>query len=111
MITLSQLFDKSKSFVGVFAALYSNLIDATAFGITDGTNTYSIFLNAVINVAYCAALLVPLLVLVVVLMGRVIFLWVIIAISPLIILLNVFKDTIKIEAFSGEKSYFSLKNI
>jgi hypothetical protein len=79
-------------------------------GFTEDTSTYSTFLNAVINVLYVAVLLIPLLVLAVVLMARILFLWVIIAISPLIILFTVFKDTIKIKEFEGD-GWFSLQTI
>ena len=68
-------------------------------------------MNAGINVLYCAALLIPLVLLVVVLFVRVATLWVVISVSPIIILLFVFRETIKIDALNGDKSFFSFKSI
>jgi type IV secretory pathway VirB6-like protein len=100
IITLSQLFEKSKSYVGVFSALYTNLLDTSNFGLSTTNSTYGEALNAIINFLYCAALLVPLRVLVVVLFIRIATLWVVIAISPVLILLYIFKDTIKLDTIT-----------
>ena len=114
---LDELLEDSKSYVGVFAALYSSLVDATEFWLTDKVNQWSFpyFINILLNVIYVAALLIPLAVTVIVLLARVIFLRAVVAISPIIILLEVFKgilkETIKIDLGKFYQDHFSLENI
>ncbi|MBO4203610.1 hypothetical protein J5893_02125 [bacterium] len=55
------------------------------------TNSFVSCLNTLLNVFYILALLVPILALAVVLVVRIIILWVLIAISPIWIVLVVFK--------------------
>jgi hypothetical protein len=67
LTTMSGLLEQSKSYVGVFSALYGSLIDSAEVGITSDGSAFSNFLNALISALYVAALLIPLLTLVVIL--------------------------------------------
>jgi len=62
------------------------------FGITDVTtnNTYLMALNTSLNVAYILVLMLPLAAMVIVLMFRVIILWAVIALSPILVIMKVF---------------------
>jgi hypothetical protein len=71
---------------------------------------YSLFLNTIINVAHMAVLVIPLIVLVVVLVVRVMMLWVIVAISPLLVIINVFKKELP-QSLEKSLETFSLANI
>ena len=67
-----------------------------------------------LNIMYLVVLIIPLAVTVIILLIRVIFLRVVIAIAPVIILVEVFKNTDSIKAeHLGESyaKYFSLENI
>jgi hypothetical protein len=101
MATLDTLLKESKSYVGVFSALYNSMIDTSEIGFSDKAVTdgfFKSFLQTTYNVLYVAVLLIPLAVLAIVLMARVAILRVVIAASPIIILLHVFKKDIKVEA-------------
>ncbi|MDR2415095.1 MAG: hypothetical protein LBD75_00295 [Candidatus Peribacteria bacterium] len=114
LTTLSNLLEKSKSYVGVFSALYESMINAGEITFSEKAATdgfFKSFLQTAYNVLYVAVLLLPLAVLAIVLMARVAILRVVIAASPIIILLHVFKKDIKVEAITGDKSDFALKNI
>lgn len=115
MTTLDTLLEKSRSFVGVFSTLYSSMINTNEMRFSkqanDANGFFKSFLQTTYNVLYLAVLLLPLAVLAIVLMARVAILRVIIAASPIIILLHVFKKDIKVDAITGDKSYFALKNI
>jgi hypothetical protein len=99
LTTFDTLLKKSKSYVGVFSALYGSLIDTSMIEKKDG-GMFSAFLTTLVNAAYVAVLILPLAVLAIVLMARIAMLWVIVAVSPLIVLLHVFKDTIKVDAIT-----------
>jgi hypothetical protein len=86
-------------------------MDTTSFGLTNNTTTnttYVTILNTMVNIAYIAALLLPLAALVVVLIMRVVILRAVIALSPLIVLAKVFDWEKKM---SGSLEYFKLGEI
>lgn len=109
-IKIDDLFEESKSYVGVFSTLYSTLLDSAEIGLTEGStqNNYLKLLNTVLNIAYIAALFLPLAVMVVVLVMRVVMLWAIIALSPIIVIMKVFEWDKKL---SGSLEMFKLENI
>lgn len=109
-IEINDLFEESKSYVGVFSTLYSTLLDSAGIGLTEGwtQSIYLTLLNTVLNIAYLAALLLPLTAMVVVLIMRVVMLWAIIALSPIIVIMKVFGWEKKM---SGSLEMFKLENI
>ncbi|AHB41488.1 hypothetical protein P148_SR1C00001G0698 [candidate division SR1 bacterium RAAC1_SR1_1] len=107
--TVSQIIDKSKGFVGPFVTIYASIMDFANLS-DSNSNTSSIgknLGNMMIRVAVAAGLVFPLIALAVVLFIRIGFLRAIIATSPLLILANVFKDTIKIDL----GKHFTIENI
>ncbi|MDR0369299.1 MAG: hypothetical protein LBH96_01870 [Candidatus Peribacteria bacterium] len=109
-LKIDDLFEASKSYVGVFSTLYSTLLDSAGVGLTDGTtqNGYLNLLNTALNIGYLAALLLPLTAMVIVLIMRVVILWAVIALSPIIIIINVFGWAKKL---SGSLEIFKIGNI
>ena len=86
-----QIIEKAKSRTGPFVTLYSSLMDYSSS--VDFTNhgLGQKFLMLALNVWLAILLVLPLAALVVVLLWRVIVLWVAIAISPFLVLKEVFK--------------------
>lgn len=69
-------------------ALYGNMISFAK--LNDSLGVKQQLISAVINVVFLLAMLLPLIAMVVVLFWRVFLLWLAIALSPLIVLVNVF---------------------
>lgn len=107
--TVSQLIDKSQWFVGPFVTIYASIMDFANLS-DSNSNTSSIgknLGNMMIRVAVAVGLVFPLIALAVVLFIRIWFLRAVIAASPLLILANVFKDTLKIDLWK----HFTTENI
>lgn len=92
-----------ESYVWVFTALYSSLLNAWR-GImsTTDASTYALLLNAILSLCHMLAIAIPLIVVALVFMMRIGVLWMAIALSPMIILLK---------AFSFDKSDFMKKGV
>lgn len=92
-LSISTLIEKSKSMTGPFASLYSNVLQ---FSDLTWHNKdlwdWQLFIIAIINAGFSVLLLLPLVALVIVLVARIGVLWIAIATSPFIVLINVFKD-------------------
>ena len=69
-------------------ALYGNMISFAK--LNDSLGVKQQLISGVINVVFLLAMLLPLIAMVVVLFWRVFLLWLAIALSPLIVLVNVF---------------------
>ena len=69
-------------------ALYGNMLSFAK--LNDSLGVKQQLISAVINVVFLLAMLLPLIAMVVVLFWRVFLLWLAIALSPLIVLVNVF---------------------
>ena len=69
-------------------ALYGNMISFAK--LNDSLGVKQQLISAVINVVFLLAMLLPLIAMVIVLFWRVFLLWLAIALSPLIVLVNVF---------------------
>lgn len=94
--TLSDVVNKSKWFVWVLATMYSSLLNFSQISDTSITSLGAVSGEVIIKAAIAVALLIPLIALTVVLIMRVGFLRLVIAISPFLILNEVFKiDAIK----------------
>ena len=88
--SLSDLTQKATGWTGPFVALYGNMISFAK--LNDSLGVKQQLISAVINVVFLLAMLLPLIAMVVVLFWRVFLLWLAIALSPLIVLVNVFWD-------------------
>lgn len=105
--TVGQIIEKTKGFVGPFVTIYASIMDFA--NLSDGnSNAWSISKNAgniIIKTFVAVGLVFPLIALAAILFIRIGFLRAVIAASPILVLVNVFKDTIKIDlkAFSLQK--------
>lgn len=105
--TVGQIIEKTKWFVGPFVTIYASIMDFA--NLSDGnSNAWSISKNAgniIIKTFVAVGLVFPLIALAAILFIRIGFLRAVIAASPILVLVNVFKDTIKIDlkAFSLQK--------
>ncbi len=79
---------------GPFVALYSNVFNFADLKGYSELGTWQTFVVALINALFATLLVLPLLALVLVLFARVGVLWLAIALSPFIVLAQVFKDMI-----------------
>ena len=95
-LTIDSLLEKSKGFVWPFITIYSSLLDFSSISSTlSGDATLlEIFFSSVIKALFAIALFFPVLALAIVLIARVWILRLAIAMSPILALLNVFKDSI-----------------
>jgi hypothetical protein len=107
--TVSQIIDKSQWFVGPFVTIYAsimdfaNLSDGNNHNSSIGKNVWSMLIRAGVAIG----LVFPLIALAIVLFIRIWFLRAVIAASPILILANVFKDTLKIDL----GKHFTIENI
>ena len=86
-----QIIEKAKSRTGPFVTLYSSLMDYSSSVDLTNHGLGQKFLMLALNVWLAILLVLPLAALVVVLLWRVIVLWIAIAISPFLVLKEVFK--------------------
>ncbi|MDD3262849.1 MAG: hypothetical protein PHR61_03300 [Candidatus Absconditabacteria bacterium] len=108
--TVAYIIEESKGFMGPLATIYVSIMDFANLGDTSPQNS-SLGKNLgdlLIRLGVALGMAFPLIALAVVLFIRIGFLWVVIAASPLIILANVFKDTLKIDKILEN---FSIENI
>ncbi|MDO4713577.1 MAG: hypothetical protein Q4B28_02800 [bacterium] len=90
--TASDMLEKVQSWTGPFVALYSSLVTSASF---DSLKTYTVFQKFIVllvNAAFALILILPLVGLVVVLLWRIMMLWIVIAISPFLVLKKVFSE-------------------
>ena len=108
---LSELVTRSKWFVWPMVTIYSSLLNFAE--ISDGGNDSfgKISGEMIIRTGFALMLFFPLLALAVVLIIRVGFLWLIIAASPFIVLLEVFKETLKLPADFSLSKHLEFGNI
>lgn len=110
---LKDLLQDSQSYVGVMTTLYSQLLTAGERSIVSyegkHTESYISLLNTLLNLGYILALVAPLLALAIVLVLRIVILWILIAVSPIRVVLLIFKK----EQWMGKslQEYFSLAEI
>jgi len=99
--TIDTLLDKSKWFVGPFITIYSSLLDfSTITSPAPGDSVLSDFLELIIKLFFAIVLFFPLVALAIVLIARIWILWIVIAASPIMVLLAVFKDLFSIKSSS-----------
>lgn len=108
--TVAYIIEESKWFMGPLATIYVSIMDFANLGDTSPKNSSlgKNLWNLLIRLWVALWMAFPLIALAVVLFIRIWFLWVVIAASPLIILANVFKDTLKIDKILEN---FSIENI
>lgn len=108
--TVGKIIDKSKWFMGPLVTIYVSIMDFANLGDTSiqnssfGKNLWDLL----IRVGVALGMVFPLIALAVVLFIRIWYLWVVIAASPILILANVFKDTLKMDKMLET---FSMENI
>ncbi len=114
-MTVDSLLEKSKGFVWPFITIYSSLLDFTTIVEDPNQNAWnmSTFFVLVIKLLFAVALFFPLLALAAVLIARVWIIWLAIAISPILVLLWVFKGVFDIGGKSGSGlfEHFSGSNL
>ncbi len=100
------------SYVGVFTALYTSLINQWKWIITDKeTWIFADLLNTAISFWYVLAIWIPLIVVSIVFMIRICVLWIAIILSPFIVLASAFKE-IWDNIFKWDfLEYFNVKNL
>jgi len=99
------------SYVGVFTALYSSLMNSWRGIISSDAWTFAALLNVAISLWYVLAIWIPLIVVALVFMIRIWVLWMAIVLSPFIVLAEAFEDIWK-KVFKWKfLEYLSLKNL
>ena len=96
--TFTNILEKSKWFVWPFITIYSSLLNFS--DLAEPAPWYSVvwdFLDLIIKLFFAIVLFVPLFVLAIVLIVRIWILWIVIAASPVLALLAVFKDELKLK--------------
>lgn len=88
---VSDLLQKTQSWTGPFVALYAGMMDFSSFNNSQNGLAQD-FIILFINAAMAVVLVLPLVALVVVLFWRIIMLWLAIALSPFLVLKEVFKE-------------------
>lgn len=110
-ITISDLINKSKWFVGPLVTMYSSLLNfaqLTDTSVTSISETSGIFL---IKTWVAIALFFPLLALAVVLIARVALLWLYIVWSPFLVIKKVFSDFIPKDALGSLGKHLDINNV
>lgn len=111
--TLTNILEKSKWFVGPFITIYSSLLNFS--DLAEPASWSSIvwdFLDLIIKLFFAFVLFIPLLVLAIVLVIRIWLLRLIIAASPVLVLLAVFKQELNIKwGGEGIMAYFDWAQI
>ena len=100
------------SYVGVFTALYSSLLNSWRWIIPEDAGTFAALLNAALSFWHVLAIGIPLIAVVLVFIMRIGVLWMAVVLSPFIVLFSAFKE-IWDKVFVKWKflEYFSLKNL
>lgn len=90
---LKDIIAKAEWFVGVLITLYKSVLNFVSFNTgSSDTDTFILFLEVLLKVWFGLALLIPLLILAVALVIRVWYIWMFIALSPIIALKIAFDD-------------------
>lgn len=90
---LKDIIAKAEWFVGVLITLYKSVLNFVSFNTgSSSTDTFILFLEALLKVWFGLALLIPLILLSVALVIRVGYIWMFIALSPIIALKIAFDD-------------------
>ncbi len=94
LFNVDELIEESKSYLGVFASLYSSLTNVIRFDKISSkySSTFEQLTNVSIDLLYTLALFVPIITMVIVLGFRLVMVWAIIVLTPFIIVLRCFKD-------------------
>ena len=113
--TTSKLQDilNGHSYVGVFTALYTSLMNSWG-GVINSDSTAAQVLNSALSLWHSLAVWIPLIVVAVVFMIRIGVLWIAIAISPFIVLAIAFKDIgdkVFEKGWKGMFSYLHISNL
>ena len=112
--TTSRLQDilDGHSYVGVFTALYSSLLNSWRWVIPPDAWTFSALLSAVLSFWHVLAIGIPLIAVALVFIMRIWILWVAVVLSPFIVLFSAFDELWeKVFKWSKFLEYFSLKNL
>ncbi|MCK9467178.1 MAG: type IV secretion system protein [Candidatus Absconditabacterales bacterium] len=106
--TLTNVLEKSKGFVGPFITIYSSMLNFSDLaGAAPGESVVGDFLDLIIKIFFAAILFIPLVVLAIVLIVRIGMLRLIIAASPVLVLVAVFKKELNIKGSGdGMMAYF-----
>ena len=109
--TVDSLLEKANSYTGPFISLYSSLINYSY--LNSGWSLSGKFVELFLNAAFAVMLVLPLIALMIVLLARIGILWLVIATSPLFVLLGIFKDVFWKSAGSWAKrlEHFSVTNL
>lgn len=84
---LKNILDQAEWFVGVLITLYKSILNFASFNTSSGsTDTFVMFLEILLKTVFGIAMLVPLIVTAVALIIRIWFIWMFIALSPIIAL-------------------------
>lgn len=90
---LKDIIAKAEWFVGVLITLYKSILNFVSFNTgSSSTDTFILFLEALLKVWFGLALLIPLILLSIALVIRVGYIWMFIALSPIIALKIAFDD-------------------
>jgi len=90
---LKDLIDKAEWYVGVLITLYKSILNFVSFNTgSSSVDTFVMFLEALLKIAFGIALLVPLIILAAALLIRIGYIWMFIALSPIIALKIAFTD-------------------
>ncbi len=90
---LKDIIAKAEGFVGVLIILYKSILNFVSFNTgSSSTDTFILFLEALLKVWFGLALLIPLILLSIALVIRVWYIWMFIALSPIIALKIAFDD-------------------
>lgn len=90
---LKDIINKAEWFVGVLITLYKSILNFVSFDTwSSSTDTFILFLETLLKVGFGIALLIPLILLSIALVIRVWYIWMFIALSPIIALKIAFDD-------------------
>lgn len=110
-MTIDSLLQDSKWYVGPFVTIYSSLLNFSDLTAGDShletNNVYENFFIFIVKILFSLAMLAPLIALAIVLIVRVWFLRLVIAFSPWIVLISVFKFKVP----DSLKNYVNISNI
>ena len=99
------------SYVGVFTALYSSLLNSWKWIISSDAWTFASLLNVAMSLWYVLAIWIPLIVVAIVFMIRIWVIWLAIVLAPFIVLAEAFEDIWK-KVFKWKLlEYLKLKNL
>ena len=111
-IQMKDLISNNGTFVWVFTALYSSLLNAGSSIIQNtDSGVYEKFLGILLTLGHIIAIAIPLIAVVLVLVMRIWIIWIAITLSPIIILLSAFGLFDKLTKSVKLLEYLDLKNL